>query len=469
MVFSRIEFLYLFLPAVLVLYFAVPNRSFRHIVLLFFSLLFYAWGRPEHLAVIIGLVLIDYFFGIAIEKSKKNVKKRKALLAIAVVCNLGCLCFYKYLGFFIGIVNSVFKTSIPNFAPEMPIGISFFTFQTMSYVIDVYRGDVKAQKSFVKLLLYVSFFPQLIAGPIVRYKDIDYQLDKPDVSFSNVMDGAFRFAIGLGKKVLIADQCSTVITSLAGLNQPTFLSGWGIAVFFTLQLYFDFSGYSDMAIGLGRIFGFKFLENFNYPLCASSATDFWRRWHISLGSFFRDYVYIPLGGNRHNQYRNILIVWFLTGLWHGASWNFIIWGLYYALLLTIEKKWLLEKLKTPAGRAIGHVLTTLTTVFGFAIFYYDKGLKENLGRLIGIGVSQFTDIFTNSILLGNIYLFIAAALLAYPIMPKLISFAGIHIKNKNTAYRTKRILQTVVVICLFALATAKLVGNTYSPFLYFRF
>ena len=466
MVFSNLFFLYVFLPALLLFYFIGKSDSHRRGVLILFSLVFYAWGEPVCVFLMIGLVLFDYFMGLMIDRSDSEAA-RKAWLVVAVIANLGVLCFYKYLGFIVTNVNTLLHTSLPVIKIGMPIGISFFTFQTMSYVIDVYRGDTSVQRSFFKLLLYVSLFPQLIAGPIVRYKDIEMQLDNRRVTAEKINDGLFRFAIGLGKKVIIADACAAAIESLYGLTDVTLLARWTGAVFFTLQLYFDFSGYSDMAIGLGKMFGFDFLENFNYPLVSTSATDFWRRWHISLGSFFRDYVYIPLGGNRHLQWRNIIIVWFLTGLWHGASWNFVLWGLYYAVLLVVEKKFLLkafDKLSGGLKFIVTHLYTILITVFGFAIFYFDKDLWKNLGYLFGIGCKSGTDIFTNAVIVDNIILLIAAVLLACPIV-KVITKP---IKN-DVPYEYDRIIKTLAVIAIVAVSTIKLVGNTYSPFLYFRF
>ena len=466
MVFSNLFFLYVFLPLLFLAYFVIKNNAYRRGVLVAFSLLFYAWGEPVCVFLMIGLVGADYLFGRLIGATRIQ-SRRKLWLTLAIVSNLGVLGFYKYLGFFIETLNAVFNVTIPAVSVTMPIGISFFTFQTMSYVIDVYREDADVQKSFFRLLLYVSFFPQLIAGPIVRYKDIEAQLDSRSVSVSEFNEGLFRFSRGLAKKALIADSCATVITSLYGLSDVTLLSRWGGAVFFTLQLYFDFSGYSDMAIGLGRMFGFRFLENFDYPLISKSATEFWRRWHISLGTFFRDYVYIPLGGNRHDQQRNILVVWFLTGLWHGAAWNFILWGLYYAFLLMFEKRVLLnwfKRIPKLAADIVGHVYTVMITVFGFAIFYFDKGLFRNLGYLFGIGTASATDFFTESILLDNILLLAAAVFFSIPVIPRLWD----RVKDK-IPYTAERILKTAVVVVLIGAATVRLVGNSYSPFLYFRF
>ena len=468
MVFSDLFFLFAFLPALFLLYFLLKNNAYRRAVLTVFSLLFYAWGEPVCIFLMVGLVAADYGFGLLLSRTADG-KTKKLLLAIAVALNLGVLVFYKYLGFLAETWNTV--TGLMLRVPEvsMPIGISFFTFQTMSYVIDVYRGDAAVQKSFFRLLLYVSFFPQLIAGPIVRYKDIEEQLDDRTVTAEDFNEGLFRFARGLFKKVLLADALDPVVTALYGLGTPTVLAQWAGAAFFTLQLYFDFSGYSDMAIGLGRMFGFRFLENFRYPLCASSATDFWRRWHISLGSFFRDYVYIPLGGNRRMQFRNILVVWFLTGLWHGASWNFILWGLYYAFWLTLEKLFLLralERLPAIPRAVISHTGAVLIAVFGFAIFYFDTNLFSELGAFFGVGCGGISDIRTLSILSENCFLFLVSVLAAVPLVPALCEKT---VSRLSLSPSVQRVCKTAAVFCVFALSVVRLAGNSYSPFLYFRF
>lgn len=468
MVFSNIFFMYVFLPALFIAYFAVKNDSYRRAVLVAFSLLFYAWGEPVYVFLMVGMVLCDYVFGILISRTEE-VWLRKFWLVIAVVSNLGILGVYKYLGFFTETLNFIFNVNIPVVELTLPIGISFFTFQTMSYVVDVYREDAEVQKSFFKLLLYVSFFPQLVAGPIVRYKDIEMQLSDRKVSIEKINDGMFRFSVGLAKKVLIADCCDTALTALLSLSDVTFVGRWTAALFYTLQLYFDFSGYSDMAIGLGRMFGFEFLENFNYPLISRSATEFWRRWHMSLGTFFRDYVYIPLGGNRHDHQRNILVVWFLTGLWHGASWNYIIWGMYYGFLLMWEKKHYLKKMELlpkPVSFVISHVYTLFITIFGFAVFYFETDTLKNLGYLFGIGCSAVNDIFTKSIIMDNIILLSLACVFASPIVPTLWNKLKARI---SVGYSAERIIKTVVVIAFVALSSVRLVGDTYSAFLYFRY
>ncbi len=468
MVFSNLFFLYIFLPLLFLAYFIIKNDAYRRGVLVAFSLFFYAWGEPRYVFLMIGMVLADYIFGLLIHKCI-SVTWKSFWLVLAIISNLALLGLYKYLGFFTDTINAVFNVTVPSMELVMPIGISFFTFQTMSYVIDVYREDADVQKSFFRLLLYVSFFPQLIAGPIVRYKDIEEQLNNRHVTISDFNDGLFRFALGLGKKVLIANCCDTVVTQLYSLSEVTLAGRWAGALFFTLQLYFDFSGYSDMAIGLGKMFGFTFRENFNYPLISRSATEFWRRWHMSLGTFFRDYVYIPLGGNRHDHHRNIMITWFLTGMWHGASWNFILWGVYYGVLLMWEKKYFLaalEKMVKPVSFVLSHVYTLFITVFGFAVFYFDKGLWKNLGYLFGIGVSGFTNIFTTSVVMENIILLIAALILAMSVFPAAWNFLT---EKCRLPYGAQRILKTVILIILIAACTVRLVGNSHNPFLYFRF
>lgn len=454
-----------------------------------FSLFFYAFGEPLYVFLMIALVLADCGFGLAIDRSVSLSHKRLWLTA-AVVSNLGVLVVYKYLGFLTGTVNTIFNVTIPVVSFAMPIGISFFTFQTMSYVIDVYRGDAPVQRSFPRLLLYVSLFPQLIAGPIVRYKDIEDQLDDRTVDVPMLLDGAFRFSMGLAKKIWIADHLGEAVTMLYSLSEVTVAGRWLGAVFYTLQLYFDFSGYSDMAIGLGKMFGFRFLENFNYPLIAGSATEFWRRWHMSLGTFFRDYVYIPLGGNRHDQMRNIFVVWFLTGLWHGASWNFILWGLFYGVLLTWEKTTFLPFLKqSPADTwqecppiliqlsrlgkwILSHGYTILITVVGFAIFYFDTDLLKNLGYLIGIGTTGLTDMMTASVFYENLWLALGACLLACPVSPMLgqyIQRGVVKLAGDEAAYGILRVGKTVLTVVFIGVCTIMMAGNTYSAFLYFRF
>ena len=364
MVFSSITFIYYFLPIVLLIYFIVPSK-FKNLVLLISSLAFYFYGEPTYIWVLLLSCFINYISALLIDKCRK---KSKVILIIAVIFNLGMLMYFKYTNFFIDNINNIFKLDINTIKVIMPIGISFFTFQTLSYVIDVYTKKVKANKNFITFASYVSLFPQLIAGPIVRYSDVEKELKNRTHSYDNFAIGIRRFTIGLGKKVLIANVMGEMVNVLNSVSNQSVLTYILIAIGFTLQIYFDFSGYSDMAIGLGRIFGFNFLENFNYPFIANSITDFWRRWHISLSSFLRDYVYIPLGGNRASvlkHIRNIFVVWFLTGFWHGAAWNFIIWGLYFGIILTIEKYFLNNFLKK--HKILSHFYTMILVIISFVI------------------------------------------------------------------------------------------------------
>ena len=365
MLFSSITFLYYFLPVLLIVYLIVPQK-YKNTILLIFSLLFYFYGEPRYIVFLISSCFINYIGALLIDKYRD---KSKIILILVVLYNIIQLLYFKYLDFFIININNVFNTNFNLLRVVMPIGISFYTFQTLSYVIDVYKRDVSASKSFLNFTTYVSLFPQLVAGPIVRYKTIADELEHRKSNYKDFSNGIKRFIIGLAKKVLIANILGELCNSLISMNSATVIGSWVNSISFTLQIYFDFSGYSDMAIGLGLMFGFHFLENFNYPFIAKSITDFWRRWHISLSSFFRDYVYIPLGGNRVNKFkwiRNIFVVWFLTGFWHGASWNFIIWGIYFAILLLLEKLVfgkILEKTKV-----FKYIYTIFFVIISFTIF-----------------------------------------------------------------------------------------------------
>ncbi len=468
MVFSHPFFVYAFLAVLFAAFFIAKKNSVRRGILIGFSLVFYGWGEPVYVFLMILTVGFDYILGRLIDIYSDS-RMKKLWLICAVVLSLGMLGFFKYTGFFIEIINGVLRTSIPVPAIVMPIGISFFTFQALSYVIDVYRGDTKVQMSFTRLLLYVSLFPQLIAGPIVRYKDIEEQLDDMSVRTFEINDGIYRFAVGAAKKLLIADTCFAAAESLYALQDVTVVGRWMGAVFFALQIYYDFSGYSDMAIGLGKMFGFKFVENFNYPYSSKSATEFWRRWHISLGTFFRDYVYIPLGGNRRFHIRNIIIVWFLTGLWHGASWNFVIWGLFYGALLIFEKKFFLgflERINGIVSSIISRIYVAFITVFGFAIFYFTDNTAKSIGYLFGIGVDGFGDVFATSIVVDNLNLLIVGILFAFPVVPAVTEFFK---KRIRLSYEMRRYIMTGVSILLLALSTVRMIGDTYSPFLYWNF
>ncbi len=470
MVFSHPFFVYGFLPLLFLCYYIAKSDGTRRAILILFSLVFYAWGEPVYVFLMIFSVAFNYLFGRLIDLYRRNRFMKKLWLVLAVILNLGILVFFKYTGFLVSNFNGIFRTGFTVPSIVMPIGISFFTFQAMSYVIDVYRGDTEVQMSFPRLLLYVSFFPQLIAGPIVRYKDIEMQLDDMRVRPYDICDGMYRFAIGAAKKLLLADSCFAAATSFYGLtDEVTFVGRWMGAAFYALYIYYDFSGYSDMAIGLGKMFGFRFLENFDYPYASHTATEFWRRWHISLGTFFRDYVYIPLGGNRRHHLRNILVVWFLTGLWHGASWNFVIWGLFYGVLLIFEKKFFirfLDGLGKVSYSIITRIYSAVITMFGFAIFYFTENTAKSIGYLFGIGLDSFSGLFTRSLITSNIFLLIIGVFFAYPIMPKLIDMGK---RILGVSYEVRRGTMLVTTFVLMALATAKMVGNTFSPFLYWNF
>ena len=467
MVFSSLTFLLLFLPAVLLVYFAVPRQG-KNAVLFLFSLLFYAWGEPVYVVLMIFSTVLDYTCGRLVEKYRGTSKQKIGLL-ISVFVNLGLLFFFKYTDFFIGTINDIFGANIPLLNLPLPIGISFYTFQTMSYTIDVYRGEANMQKNIISFGAYVSLFPQLIAGPIVRYQDIADQLDKRTHSFDKFGDGVKRFVTGLGKKVLLANNIGLLWSTISETNAAslTTVGAWLGIIAFAFQIYFDFSGYSDMAIGLGKIFGFDFLENFNYPYISKSVTEFWRRWHMSLGTWFRDYIYIPLGGNRKGlpiQIRNIAIVWLLTGFWHGASWNFVLWGVFYGVLLVFEKLFLLKRLKK-APAFIGHIYTMLAVLLGWVLFAFDDFgkvfafLKVMLGG--GAGFVSNEALYQ---LLSYLPLIVICVIASTPLMKKLY--------EKMTSKCGEGVLltaDTVRILGLSALSVAYLISGSYNPFLYFRF
>lgn len=466
MVFSSISFIFYFLPLVLIAYFIIPKR-FRNIVLLAGSILFYAFGEPVYVLLLVFSSVVDYIHGLVIEKHR-GTKKAKAALISSIIINVSLLAFFKYADFMILNLNNWFDLGLNTLNLRLPIGISFYTFQTMSYTIDVYRGKASVQRNLFKLSTYVTLFPQLIAGPIVRYKDIEDQLDDTSISYDNFTYGIRRFITGLGKKVLIANSIGQLSVLASATQTPTVLFYWIGAIAFTLQIYFDFSGYSDMAIGLGRMFNFKFLENFNYPLTAKSITDFWRRWHISLGTWFREYVYYPLGGNRTGKLRwfgNILVVWFLTGFWHGANWNFIIWGLFFAVILVAEKLFL-GKLLKKAPSVIGHFYVLITVVISFVIFKNENlaDIVVNLkGMFGGLGV-PFSSTETLYYLKSNAILLIAAAIAATPLTGKLYR------KLKDGRFAKPIATATPVILAaMLILATGYIVDSSFNPFLYFRF
>ncbi|MBQ7598613.1 MAG: MBOAT family protein [Clostridia bacterium] len=465
MVFSSLPFLFFFLPAVLIAYFAVPDRA-KNAVLLIVSLLFYGYGEPVYILLMAGSILLNYFAGRLLGVFSAQPKKKKAVLVLCVIVNLLLLGFFKYATLFVSTLKVLPAFSfLPDPQIALPIGISFYTFQSMSYVIDAYRGNCAPQKNLVTFGTYVALFPQLIAGPIVRYVDVEKQLQTRTHSWEKTTNGVRLFLFGLCKKVLLAnalgavwDQCKA-----APGEQPT-LGAWVGILAFTFQIFFDFSGYSDMAVGLGKIFGFEFVRNFNYPYTADSITDFWRRWHISLGTWFREYVYIPLGGNRKGKARqcvNIFIVWALTGIWHGASWNFLLWGLYFGVLLTIEKFGLLRLLKQ-APKALSRAYTFLLVVLGWVLFDFTA---------LGDMGAYFSSMFTAknglttpdalALLMTHLPLLLCAAIFSAPTARRAFT----SLKDR----RAYRVLEPLAGAAAFVLCTASLVSSTYNPFLYFRF
>ena len=467
MLFSSIPFLYYFLPLLLAVYFLVP-RGLKNAVLFASSLLFYAWGEPRFCLFMLLSILQGYVFGRLIEKNAENRKWSKIFLTASVLLSLGLLGYCKYADFFISSVNAVTGLSLKLLRVALPIGISFYTFQILSYVVDVYRGDVPAQKSFLKLGTYIAMFPQLIAGPIVRYAEIAPQLDERETTFEDIAAGAGRFVIGLSKKVLLANVLYGLITAFQESKDLSVLYYWLYAVSFTLQLYFDFSGYSDMAIGLGRIFGFHFSENFDYPYISGSITEFWRRWHKSLGSWFRDYVYIPLGGNRVSNakwLRNILVVWLLTGLWHGASWNFVLWGLGFAVLLVAEK--LLYKERLEKTHVLKHVYVLLFVTLSFVLFNASS-LKEAASQIGAMfGADGLPLVSAESLYYAKSYAvtFLIAVIGATPLCKNVVS----KLAESARGAQVLAILQPVWLVLLLAACTAFLVDGSFNPFLYFRF
>ena len=472
-VFSSLIFLFLFLPLCLLAYFCVRGLPAKNMVLVIFSFFFYAWGEPVYVFLLLGSAAFNYGMGCLLGKTDAP-RKKKAQLILTVAVDLAMLAVFKYAGLFVDTFNQLTGLGLPVPKIALPIGISFYTFQAMSYVIDVYRGHVKVQRSCIKFLVYLSMFPQLIAGPIVRYADIEAQMDTRATTREDVFYGLIRFSAGLAKKILIADHAYTVASRLldGALANTTVVGTWLGVIMFTFQIYFDFSGYSDMAIGLGRIFGFRYNENFNLPYTATSITDFWRRWHISLSSFFRDYVYIPLGGNRKHQVLNMLVVWSLTGLWHGASWNFLLWGLYFFLLLAIEKP-LLKSLKR-VPRLLRQLGTMFLVVIGWTIFYFtDFGrLWEALGNLFGFSGAVFFNTPTRIMLINNIPLLLLCVLGSTPV-PRILgqAFGLVCADKKPNGPKQKLYVVVTYVFCvaLLVLSTVSLVGSGFSAFLYYRF
>ena len=463
MLFTSIPFLYYFLPLVLITYFIMPKK-YRNIVLLIFSIIFYAYGEPKYVFLMLLEILVAYFGAIIIDK---NSKYKDITLVVVLIIHIGLLGIFKYTDFLILNINKIFNSHISLLNIVMPIGISFYTFQIISYLVDVYRKEVKPQENILKLATYVTLFPQLIAGPIVRYKDINKELDNREEKLEDVSYGIRRFIIGLAKKVIIANSLGELVNILDSSVSVTIVATWLKAISYMMQIYFDFSAYSDMAIGLGRIFGFHFLENFDYPYMSKSITEFWRRWHISLGSWFRDYVYIPLGGSRRGNgilIRNILVVWALTGLWHGASWNFIIWGLYFGILLLIEKLFIKKYLEKIPG-VFRCIYTLFIVLISFIIFSADSmnGALLTINNLFR--AEMFIDDGVIYYLKSYLPLLIVSLFGVTPLIKNIYIKMG---KNKNIS-KILNILEPVFLLLLLVIVTAYLIDSSYNPFLYFRF
>lgn len=468
MLFSSLTFIFLFLPILLLIYY-IANNKYRNIILLIASLLFYAWGEPKYIVLMLISILVNYIFALLIDRWDKRITLKKFLLIVSIIFNIGFLFFFKYIDFAITNINNLFHTNLKTLSLVLPIGISFYTFQILSYVVDVYRKDVKAQKNIIMLGTYIALFPQLIAGPIVRYSTIEKQLTSRTFSFDKILAGTKYFIIGLGKKVIIANNMALIADTIfnsGSVNEYGWITLLVALLSYTFQIYFDFSGYSDMAIGLGEIFGFDFLKNFNYPYISCSITEFWHRWHMSLSSWFRDYIYIPLGGNRCSKPRwifNTLIVWIFTGLWHGASWNYCLWGLYYFIILMFEKLFM-QKILNRVPKILGWVYAFILINIGWLIFRI-----ENVNTLVNVFHNLFslkkgniiTDIANNYYLLNNFPYFILAILFSSPI----VSFFDHKIRNESI----KTLLENLFLLIIFCLCIVFLISNSYNPFIYFRF
>lgn len=466
MLFSSIPFLYYFLACVLILYFMVPGKM-KNIVLLLSSLFFYAWGEVSYVALMVITIILGYLFGLLVERCSTE-KGKKSVLTISVITFVGILGYFKYADFFVSNFNAVTGLDVPLLKVALPIGISFYTFQVMSYVVDVYRGTAKVQYNPFTLATYVSMFPQLIAGPIVRYADVAEQLEHRVHSVDKAALGIRRFVLGLSKKILIANALGELCEIFKASGDKSVAFYWLYAVAFTLHIYYDFSGYSDMAIGLGKIFGFEFMENFNYPYISKSITEFWRRWHMSLGTWFRDYVYIPLGGNRVSKPRwlfNIFAVWFLTGFWHGASWNFIVWGLYFAVILMLEKLILLPILEK--GGPLKHVYVMLLVIISFVIFNAADMTEAfaYIGGMFGAGGVPVASAEAVYYFKSNLAVLLIAVVGATPFCKNFVA----KIRENKTGALILEVLEPMVLVGLMLLVTAYLVDGSFNPFLYFRF
>ena len=471
MVFANLFFLYIFLPVNLILYYATRSYAVRNFVLVAMSFLFYAWGEPVWVLLLLASGFMVWFCSLLVERFA-GTRRGKAALIFAVTISLSLLGIFKYSGFLIENINAVLPLSLPVPQFSLPIGISFYTFQMISYIVDVYRGDVKAQPSFLRFIMYVSMYFQLVAGPIVRYSDVAWEIGHRTANANDISHGITRFCIGLLKKVAVANVAGSLLVQYmdGDLTKVTVLGSWFGAVLFMLQIYYDFSGYSDMAIGLGLMFGFHFVENFNYPYIAKTATEFWRRWHISLSSFLRDYLYIPLGGNRSHAWRNLFEVWFATGLWHGASWNFILWGLFFGVLIALERLGLRNLLEKLPG-FISHFYLLFVVLISWVIFYFTdlSRAAQYLGIMFGLSGQPLTNSQTLLALEGNLFWLILAVVFCLP----LARIASQQITAAAAVSRPRQIILGILVpvmnLEILLICTAMLSGQSYNPFLYYRF
>ncbi|MFB6363344.1 MBOAT family O-acyltransferase [Paenibacillus elgii] len=470
MVFSSFVFLFAFLPLVLLLYFCSPDKA-KNAVLLAFSLLFYAWGEPLWIGVLLLNVAVGWAGGLLIERGRGHRMAKIALIA-SLVFQVGVLVYFKYTGFLVQTLQPVIPFPVSFRDPGLPIGISFFTFHLISYLVDVYRGDAPALRSYTKLLLYISLFPQLVAGPIIRYADVQEQLSRRRITLEGFSSGIARFVVGLGKKVVLANTLADISTVFldGDLSKLSLLGAWLGIVLFALQIYFDFSGYSDMAIGLGRMFGFHFKENFNYPYVSRSASEFWRRWNISVGRFFRDYVYIPLGGNRRNPAFNLFAVWFLTGLWHGASWNYVLWGVYFGVLIAIERSFLFRILSLIPAFA-SHIYFLVIVLIGWVFFYFEsigRGLMY-LRVMLGFTSAPLASAELAIHLQNHLFLLPVAVIAATPLPAVLHLRLAALIRPGFARSLYANTLVPFACLAILTVSALLLVGKTYSPFFYFRF
>ena len=471
MVFANLFFLYIFLPVNLILYYAARSYAVRNFVLVAMSFLFYAWGEPVWVLLLLASGFMVWLCSLLVERFA-GTRRGKATLIFAVTISLSLLGIFKYSGFLIENINAVLPLSLPVPQFSLPIGISFYTFQMISYIVDVYRGDVKAQPSFLRFIMYVSMYFQLVAGPIVRYSDVAWEIGHRTANANDISHGITRFCIGLLKKVAVANVAGSLLVQYmdGDLTKVTVLGSWFGAVLFMLQIYYDFSGYSDMAIGLGLMFGFHFVENFNYPYIAKTATEFWRRWHISLSSFLRDYLYIPLGGNRSHAWRNLFVVWFATGLWHGASWNFILWGLFFGVLIALERLGLRNLLEKLPG-FISHFYLLFVVLISWVIFYFTdlSRAAQYLGIMFGLSGQPLTNSQTLLALEGNLFWLILAVVFCLP----LARIASQQITAAAAVSRPRQIILGILVpvmnLGILLICTAMLSGQSYNPFLYYRF